>query len=113
MPISGRVRKRHRRRSDLRQRVLIRPSFIFVIFASGSCGCVQSSFEPFFFRFRSIRAKFARVGVSMPTPARALSRNPDSFPRTRAARFGDSVVRGIDRVDPQFVVSHTGGGPIR
>ena len=44
----------------------VRPSFIFVIFASGSCGCVQSSFEPFFFRFRSRRAKSARVGVSMP-----------------------------------------------
>src|SRR5438093_7433003 len=28
----------------------VRPSFIFVILASGSCGCVQSSFEPFFFR---------------------------------------------------------------
>jgi hypothetical protein len=30
--------------------------------ASGSCGCVQSSFESFFFRFRSIRARSARVG---------------------------------------------------
>jgi hypothetical protein len=37
-----------------------------MIFASGSCGCVQSSFEPFFLRVRSIRAKSARVGVSMP-----------------------------------------------
>ena len=44
----------------------VRPSFIFVIFASGSCGCVQSSFEPFFFRFRSSRARSSRVGVSMP-----------------------------------------------
>ena len=44
----------------------VRPSFIFVILASGSCGCVQSSFEPFFFRFRSMRAVSARVGVSIP-----------------------------------------------
>jgi hypothetical protein len=44
----------------------VRPSFILVIFASGSCGWVQSSFEPLFFRFRSIRARSARVGVSMP-----------------------------------------------
>ena len=44
----------------------VRPAFIFVIFASGSCGWVQSSFEPFFFRFRSIRARSTRVGVSMP-----------------------------------------------
>jgi hypothetical protein len=28
--------------------------------------CAKSSFEPFFFRFRSIRAKSARVGVSIP-----------------------------------------------
>src|SRR5262245_53257498 len=44
----------------------VRPSFILVIFASGSCGWVQSSFEPLFFRFRSISARSARVGVSMP-----------------------------------------------
>ena len=41
-------------------------SFIFVIFASGSCGWVQSSFEPFFFRLRSTRAKSACEGVSIP-----------------------------------------------
>ena len=35
----------------------VRPSFIFVILASGSCGFIQSSFEPFFFRLRSIRAR--------------------------------------------------------
>ena len=40
--------------------------FILVIVASGSCGCVQSSFEPFFFRLRSMRARSARVGVSIP-----------------------------------------------
>ena len=37
-----------------------------MIFASGSCGLVQSSFDPFFFRFRSNRASSARVGVAMP-----------------------------------------------
>ena len=32
------------------------PSFIFVTRASGSCGCVQSAFDVFFFRGRSNRA---------------------------------------------------------
>jgi hypothetical protein len=53
----------------------VRPSFIFVILASGSCGCVQSSFEPFFCRFRSIRAKSARVGVPMPEAMASCVRN--------------------------------------
>jgi hypothetical protein len=53
----------------------VRPSFIFVIFASGSCGCVQSSFDPFFFRRRSIRAKSARVGVPMPDAWASVVRN--------------------------------------
>ena len=53
----------------------VRPSFILVILASGSCGCVQSSFEPFFFRFRSSRAKSARVGVSMPEAFASCVRN--------------------------------------
>ena len=44
----------------------VRPSFIFVTFASGSDGLVQSLFEVFFFRFRSSRAKSSRVGVSIP-----------------------------------------------
>ena len=44
----------------------VRPSFIFVTFASGSDGFVQSLFDVFFFRFRSSRAKSSRVGVSMP-----------------------------------------------
>jgi len=32
----------------------------------GSCGWAQSSFNPFFFRYRSTRARSARVGVSIP-----------------------------------------------
>ena len=40
----------------------VRPSFIFVTFASGSWGFVQSVFEVFFFRFRSSRARPSRVG---------------------------------------------------
>ena len=35
------------------------------IFASGSCGCIQSSLDPFFGRFRSSRSSSARVGVGM------------------------------------------------
>ena len=45
----------------------MRPAVLhLLILASGLCGCVQSSFDPFFFRFRSICAKSARVGVLMP-----------------------------------------------
>ena len=39
---------------------------ILASFASGSCGWVQSSFEPFFLRVRSKRANSARVGVERP-----------------------------------------------
>lgn len=53
----------------------VRPSFIRVIFASGSRGCVQSSFEPFFGRFRSKRASSARVGVAMPDASASPRRN--------------------------------------
>ena len=53
----------------------VRPSFIFVTFASGSCGFIQSSFDVFFFRFRSSRAKSSRVGVSMPEAFASPVRN--------------------------------------
>ena len=43
----------------------VRPSFSLVIFASGSCGCIQSSLDPFFLRVRSKRASSARVGVAV------------------------------------------------
>lgn len=48
-----------------------RPSFIFVIFASGSRGCVHSSFEPFFLRLRSSRDRSARV-ASNEAPQRGV-----------------------------------------
>ncbi len=44
----------------------VRPSFIFVICASRSCGFFQSSLLPLFFRLRSSFADCSRVGVSMP-----------------------------------------------
>src|SRR5580698_4630159 len=44
----------------------VRPSFIFVICASGSYGFFQSSLLPFLFRLRSSLANCSRVGVSMP-----------------------------------------------
>ena len=53
----------------------VRPSFIFVTFASGSWGCVQSVFEVFFFRFRSSRARPSRVGVSTPEAVARPARN--------------------------------------
>ena len=53
----------------------VRPSFIFVTFASGSCGFVQSLFDVFFLRFRSSRAKSSRVGVSMPEAFASRVRN--------------------------------------
>ena len=53
----------------------VRPSFIFAIFASGSCGWVQSAFEPFFFRVRSNRPNSARVGVDRPDASANRVRN--------------------------------------
>ena len=45
----------------------VRPSFIFAIFASVSCGDCHSLFDVFLsFRDRSNRANSARVGVSIP-----------------------------------------------
>jgi hypothetical protein len=45
----------------------VEPSFIRAIFASGSVGLVQSSFESFLpFRLRSSRTKSSIVGVSTP-----------------------------------------------
>src|SRR3954453_22087457 len=44
----------------------LRPSFIFVMRASGSAGLIHCSFEPFFFRFRSSRASCSLVGFSIP-----------------------------------------------
>ena len=84
----------------------VRPSFIFVIFASGSCGFVQSSFDPFFLRVRSKRASSARVGVAMPE-ASASRVNHASYPspvsrRTmlRIAALASSVVASIPIVYP-------------
>ena len=47
----------------------VRPSFILVIFASGSFGLNQSSFEPFFFRFRGVHAD--RLALDQPPRRRA------------------------------------------
>ena len=45
----------------------VRPSFIFAIFASRSCGDCHALFDVFLsFRDRSNRANSARVGVSIP-----------------------------------------------
>jgi len=53
----------------------VRPSFIFVILASGSDGFPQSVFDVRFFRRRSRRAKAARVGVLIPDAAAGRVRN--------------------------------------
>jgi hypothetical protein len=77
-----------------------------VIFASGSCGLVQSSFDPFFFRFRSNRASSARVGVAMPdASASRVSHASYASPvsrRTmlRIAALASSVVASIPIVCP-------------
>ena len=52
------------------------PSFIFVTFASGSCGFVQSVFDVLFLRFRSSRASASRVGVLMPEVSASRVKNP-------------------------------------
>ena len=64
----------------------VRPSFIFVMRASGSCGWRQSVLWPFFGRFRSTRARSARVGVSMPDAGPAASETPDMSHPSRGAR---------------------------
>ena len=53
----------------------VRPSFIFVIWASGSCGFTHSLFAPFLRRRRSSRASSSRVGVSMPEAFASSVRN--------------------------------------
>ena len=84
----------------------VRPSFIFVIFASGSWGCVQSSLDPFFFRDRSKRASSARVGVAMPEAAASrVSHASYASPvsrRTmlRMAALASSVVASMPIVCP-------------
>ena len=63
------------------------PSFIFVIFASGSCGFCQSSLLALFFRFLSSFARSSRVGVSMPLSLASRSGTPGTPRRCRAARW--------------------------
>ena len=53
----------------------VEPSFILVIFASGSKGFCQSSLEPFFLRSLSILARSSRVGVSIPLALARSVRN--------------------------------------
>ena len=53
----------------------VQPSFILVMRASGSCGFTQSVFDPFFFRFRSTRARSSRVGVAIPDCCASPFRN--------------------------------------
>ena len=60
----------------------VRPSFIFAIFASGSCGDFHSLFDVFlFFRDRSNRANSARVGFSTPDASANRRMNLVRFPR--------------------------------
>ena len=83
------------------------PSFIFVIRASGSCGCTQSLFDPLFGRFRSSFARSSRVGVSIPEArASCASHSSYSVPparRTivRSAAFASSVVASTPSVLPR------------
>ena len=67
---------------------------------TGSCGCIQSSFEPFLLRVRSIRARSARVGVLMAHGRRQIGhRDPHlrlSIPLPFAHRHGGSVVQNTD-----------------
>ncbi len=82
------------------------PSFIFAIFASGSCGCSQSALLALFFRFLSTFANSSRVGVSMPLSFASLVRNSWYVSlvsrRTieRMAALASSVVASTPRVLP-------------
>ena len=55
----------------------VRPSFILAILASGSCGCSQSWFDPFFGRFLSILDKSSRVGVPIPETLTGVRGDPE------------------------------------
>ena len=44
----------------------VEPSFILAMRASGSVALFHSWFDPFFFRFRSIRARSSLLGVAIP-----------------------------------------------
>jgi hypothetical protein len=72
------------------------PSFILVTRASGSWGFTHSSFDPFFFRFRSTRAKSSRVGVEIPDCCASSSRPlPHKFvtpKKTTCSLFGVSLI---------------------
>src|SRR4030095_12834666 len=59
----------------LGERALVWNSYFACKCLGESCGCVQSSFEPFFGRLRSRRAKSSRVGVSMPDACTSRVRN--------------------------------------
>jgi hypothetical protein len=82
------------------------PSFIFVIFASGSLGFVQSSLFPLPWRSRSSLARSSRVGVLIPDSLASRSRNSWYFSpvsrRTmlRSAALASSVVASIPTVSP-------------
>ena len=80
----------------------VRPSFIFVIRASGSCGCSQSSLLPFLGRFRSSFARSALVGVSIPDASARPSRN-SWYPSPVSRRTIDRIAAfpSRRRVDPQ------------
>ena len=86
----------------------MRPSFIFAIFASGSCGDFHSLFDVFlFFRDRSNHANSARVGVSIPE-ASANRRTNASYDSPvsrrsmlRIAAFASSVVASMPTVFPR------------
>ena len=86
----------------------VRPSFIFAIFASGSCGDFHSLFDVFlFFRERSNRASSARVGVSTPDASanRRMNASWDSPVSRRSilriAAFASSVVASMPTVFPR------------
>ena len=86
----------------------VRPSFIFVIFASGSWGDRQSLFDVFLpFRDRSKRANSTRVGVAIPE-ASANRRTNASYDSPvsrrsmlRIAALASSVVASTPTVFPR------------
>ena len=80
----------------------VRPSFIFAIFASGSCRDCHSLFDVFLsFRDRSKPANSARVGVANPD-AFANRRTPVSRrSMLRIAAFASNVVASLPTVFPR------------
>src|ERR1700730_5754519 len=79
----------------------VRPSFIFVTFASGSDGLLQSLFDVLLRRRRSSLASAARVGVLIPDSSASRVRNMSYLSPVSRAEPAGTVLRSLDAEWPR------------